>query len=149
MATITSANSVFLLNIPGVTAGPTQLQGFRVDDAFTNDMVDAAEIQVGVDGYGVAGYVPRSVPMTIGFLASAASALLFENWLAVQDQLQDVLYAAGNITFPSLARKYTLYTGTLVRASTLSDARKVLMAREFHITWLPNGPIQAISAAPL
>lgn len=149
MATITSVNAVFLLNIPGVTAGPTQLLGFRADDAFTTDLSDGAEVQIGVDGYGVAGRVPRAVMQTIGFLASSPSSQLFDDWIAVQDQIGDVIYAAGSITLPALSKKYTLYQGVLMRLSNIADARKVLGPREFHLTWLPNGPVPAISGAPL
>lgn len=49
--TITSANAVFMLSVPGVTAAPTQLYEFGVDDAFLTEAVDATETQVGVDAY--------------------------------------------------------------------------------------------------
>lgn len=148
MATITAANAVFMLNVPGVTFAPTQLQGFGVDDAFTNEAVEAAETQIGVDGFGVAGYVPREVAMTIRFLASAPAPVLFENWIAYQDTIQDVAYAAGTIILPSVGRKYTCYMGALMRVSTMADVRKVLANREFRINWLPQGTVPAISAAP-
>lgn len=147
---ITSANSVFILTIPGVYASGRQLQEFAVDDAFTTEAVDADETQVGVDGYGVAGYLPRAPMMTIRFLASArANPEVFENWIAAQDNLQDVLFASAVITMPSIARKYTCYRGSLTRASSLADARRVLSPREFAIRWLPTGTIPAISMAPM
>lgn len=147
--TITSANAVFLLGIDGVYPTPVQIQGFGVDDAFTTSLVEANETQVGVDGFGVAGYVPRSPVTTIRLLASSLSSNVFENWIAAQDQLQDVLYANGTITLPSLRRRYTLYLGSLMQVSTMADARKVLQNREFHIQWLPQGTIPAISSAPI
>lgn len=147
--TITSANAVFLLGIAGVYPTPVQLQGFGVDDAFTTSLTDTNETQVGVDGFGVAGYVPRSPVTTVRLLASSPSFIVFENWIAAQDQLQDVLYANGIILLSSVRRKYTLYQGSLMQASTMADARKVLQNREFHIQWLPQGSIPAISAAPM
>lgn len=147
--TITSANAVFMLAVGGVFPSPVQLQGFGVDDAFTTEMVDASETQVGVDGFGVAGYVPRSPEMTIRLLASSQSFILFEQWVAAQDQLQDVLYANGVISMPAVGRKYTMFMGALMRVSTMADARRVLANREFHIRWLPQGTVPAISAAPL
>jgi hypothetical protein len=146
---ITSANAVLMLGIESVYPTPQQIQEFAMDDAFTTDLVDASEVQVGVDGFGVAGYVPRSPGMTIRLLASSASFIVFENWVAAMDQLQDVLYANAVITMSSVARKYTCYRGSLMRVSTMADARKVLQAREFHIQWLPRGTIPAISAAPM
>jgi len=148
--TITSANVVFVLTVPGVYPGGVQLQGFGVDEAFTTDLVDANETQVGVDGFGVAGYIPRSPSMTIRLLASAAvSFSVFENWIAAQDALQDVLYGSAVISMPSVGRKYTCYMGSLMHVSTMADARKVLANREFRVQWLPQGAIPAISASPM
>lgn len=146
---ITAASAVFLLGVESVADTQVQLQGFGVDDAFLTDVADVAETQVGVDGFGVAGYIPRTVMMTIRFLASANSTFLFEDWIAAQDKLQDILYANGLITYPTLKRKYTLYKGVLMRVNTMADVRRVLQNREFHISWLPNGVVPAISAAPL
>lgn len=148
--TITAANAIFTLAVPGVYNVAQRLQGFGVDDAFTNDLVPTTETQVGVDGFGVAGYVPRAVPMMIRLLASAtASFTVFENWIAAQDALQDVLYASAQIAQPSVGRRYTCFQGSLERVSTMADARRVLQNREFHIMWLPQGLQPAISAAPM
>ncbi len=107
------------------------------------------ETQVGVDGFGVAGYVPRIVPMTVRFLASARSLDVFENWIGAMDAAGEVLYASAVISQPSIGRKYTCYLGALMRVSTMADVRRVLQNREFHLNWLPQGTIPAISAAPV
>lgn len=146
--TITSANAVFMLAVASVFPTPVQLQEFGVDDAFATEMVDASEAQVGVDGFGVAGYVPRSPTMTVRLLASSPSAVIFENWIAAQDLAQDVFYASGSILLRSVGRKYTMYQGALMQVSTMADARRVLANREFRIRWLPQGTVPAISAAP-
>jgi hypothetical protein len=146
---ITSANAVFMLSIAGVYPTAQQLQEFGVDDAFTTDAVATTETQVGVDGFGVAGYVPRSPTMTIRLLASSRSFPVFEDWIAAQDALQDVLYGAAIVTLPAIGRKYTCYRGSLLGVSTIADARKVLQNREFHVQWLPSGIIPAVSASPL
>ena len=108
-------------------------------------------VQVGVDGVGVAGYVPRSPPMTIRLLASSNSLVIFENWVAAMDTLQDILLANAQITLPALGRKYTCYQGALLDVSTLADARKVLANREFRIQWLPGQTpgVPAITVAPI
>lgn len=152
MASITSANAVFMIAIQSVFPTPIQLQQFGVDDAFTNEMVPVTESQVGVDGFGVSGYVPRAVDMTIRNLASSgpAGVQIFEDWVAQMDQLGDVLYASATITMPAIGRKYTCALGSAGRYSSLADARRVLANREFHILWLPQGPgVPAISAAPM
>jgi hypothetical protein len=149
MATITSANATLLLGVQSIYPVAQQIQEFAVDDAFAVDRTPTTEVKVGVDGYGVAGYVPRSPKMTIRLLASSPSFVLFENWILGQDQVQDVLYGNVIITLPSIGRKYTCYMGALMDVSTLADAKKVLEDREFTIQWLPQGTIPAISAAPM
>ena len=148
--TITSANAVVIITVPQVFPNGVQLQKFGVDDAFTVDVVDATETQVGVDGYGVAGYVPRSPRMTIRLLASAdVDYTVFETWIAQQDLIGDVIYASMTIALPSVNRKYTCYQGSLRGISTMPDARRVLANREFHIQWLPQGTIPEITSGPL
>jgi uncharacterized protein (DUF362 family) len=148
MATITSANAVFMLAVPGAISQLTQLQSFGTDDAFLMNVVEATEVQVGVDGYGVAGYIPRSPRHTIRLLASSASVTIFENWIAAMDVAQDVLYANATIRLPSVKRFYTAYMGSPMNFSTMADAKKVLQNREFEIQWLPQGQTPAITYSP-
>jgi hypothetical protein len=149
MASITSANAIFFITIPLVYPNPTQLQQFGVDDAFMPEQFDTSETQVGVDGYGVAGYVPAPVPMTIRFLASSPSVAIFENWFEAMVLNNDVLPCSGNIAQPSVGRKYTMPLGVLTRVASMAEARRILQNREFRVTWLPQGPgIPAITASP-
>ena len=150
MATITSASAVFMLSIQSVYPVPQQLQGFGTDDGFLTDLVDAAEVQVGVDSVGVAGWIPRTPKQTIRLLASSLSFYVFENWIAAQDAIQDILYASATIAMPSISRKYTCNQGALMRVSTMADAKKVLANREFEITWMPPAlGIPAITSGPM
>lgn len=144
---ITSANAVFNLTIAGPTSGTNlysgvPLQMFAVDNAFAAEVVDTAEVEVGVDGYGVAGYRPHEVPMSIRFEAASASLTVFEDWFATQDAINDVLFASAIILMPSIGRQYALPQGVLMRVSTMAEARRILADREFNIHWLPNGPGQ-------
>jgi hypothetical protein len=148
--TITSASATFRITIAQVYPQGITLEGFGVDDAFVAEMVDSGETQVGVDGFGVIGYRPREVPMTIRFLASSPSVVVFENWIATEDQINDKLLASAIITMPAISRKYACATGGLIRISSMAEARRVLQNREWRINWLPNGPGQpAISAGPM
>lgn len=150
MTTVTASNVVFLLGIESVFPTAQRLQEFGTDDAFLTTVVDAAEVQIGVDGYGVAGYVPRNPHQTIRLNASSQSIGMFDAWVDAMDALQDVLYCNAVISYPSLRRKFTLFKGSLMRSSSMADARRVLANREFEISWLPQGPGRAaISAAPI
>lgn len=152
---VTSANSVFLLTIGGPVAGVNlydgaQLQMFAVDNAFSAQLADTVETEVGVDNYGVAGYRPHEVNMTIRFVAASPSLSIFEDWYGTQDVINDVLFASAVIWQPSIGRKYFCPMGALMRVQTMAEVRRILADREFNICWLPNGPGQpAISASPL
>ena len=137
--TITSANAIFMISVASVFPAPVQLQGFGVDEAFDTEATDVAETQVGVDGYGVAGWIPRQVPMTITLLASSPSFLIFEEWVTAQDKLNEILYASCVISIPSIGRKYAGALGALTRYPQLPNVRRVLQQRQFVITWLPQG----------
>jgi hypothetical protein len=148
--TITAANSTFFLAIDQVYPNGINLIGFGVDDGFVAEVVDTAETQIGVDGYGVAGDRPHEIPMTIRFLASSPSIVVFENWIAAQDQLNEGLIARAIITMPAIQRKYSCAYGVLMRISSMAEVRRVLANREWRITWLPQGPgVPAISSAPM
>jgi hypothetical protein len=147
--TITSDNASFLLTVANVYPNGIPLYGFGVDDAFVAETAETAEIQVGVDGYGVMGYRPRSVAMSVRLLASSPSILVFQNWLAMEDQIGDKLPASAIIIIPSAGQKYTCANGALMRTPTMPPVRRVLGNMEWRIEWLPNGPGQpAISFAP-
>lgn len=149
MATITSANSVLALVIPGVYPSPQQLRGFAVDEAFDTEEAEAAVVQVGVDGLGVAGWVPRAYKMTIQLIAASHSHMVFTNWWAAQDVNSEVIYASGVLIIPSVGTKYTLYQGALTRLTRIPNARRVLMPRRYEITWMPPAELQpAITSSP-
>lgn len=148
--TITSANSVFMLAITGVYATPQQLMAFGVDEAFDTEAGETAEVVVGVDNYGVAGWRPRTFRQTVTLLASSPSFLIFENWIAAMDQINEVLYASAIVSIPAIARKYTFPQGALTRYPPLPNVRRTLQQRQFEITWMPQGLGQpAVTSAPL
>jgi hypothetical protein len=150
MNTITSYNSVVMLAIQSVFPTPQQISSFAVDQAFDTEMSESSIVQTGVDGFGVAGYVPREVKQTYTLLASSTSFILFEQWILAMDALGDVLYASASIAIPSIGRKYTCAQGSLTRYPSLPNARRVLEQRQFEITWMPPGfGIPAIVGGPL
>lgn len=147
--TITSANSVLMLGIAGVYPTPQQIQGFAVDDMFEAEMAEMSVVQVGVDNFGVAGWVPREIKTMVTLMASSASFLVFENWITAMDIQQEVLYANCTLVLPAVQRKYTMLQGSLTRFPPISNIKKTLQQRQFEITWMPQGPgLPAITAGP-
>jgi hypothetical protein len=146
---ITSASSIVMLSVASVFPTPQQLRGFGVDEAFDTEPSDAAEVALGVDGFAAAGWVPRNVVQTYTLHAASPDFTLFEDWVAAQDQIQEILYASATITIPALKRKYAFAQGALTRFPALPNARRTLQQRQFVITWMPApGGVPAITASP-
>ena len=133
--TITSANLVFMLSIDSIVTTPTRLQGFAVDDAFTQGEVTNAELQLGVDAQVGAGWVPVLIPQKFMFLASSPSVDLFEQWAATNAQQKSSFVAQGTALLTSVGKSYDLRDGYLTGYSPMPDAKKVLEPRGFTITW--------------
>jgi len=147
--TITAANAVLMLGVAGVYPTAQQIQGFAVDDAFEAEMAEITVAQVGVDNFGVAGWVPREIKTTIMLMASSGSFVNFENWITAMDIQQEVLYANMTLVIPSVQRKYTMLQGSLTRYAPIPNLKRTLQQRSFEITWLPQGPgLPAITAGP-
>lgn len=141
--TITSANSVYMLSVAGLFPAPQRLQGFAADDAFSTEQVQPAEVVMGVDGRMSAGYLPTMTPQTISIQADSESNFIFDEWQAKSRAIGEVFWAQALITLPGIGRSWTLTNGILTGYTPIPDAKKVLQARTFSITW------ENVSAVPL
>ena len=135
MASISSANAVLMLAIDNLYAVPQQLQGFATDDVFDIPTLEIAETMMGVDGFLSGGYVNVKVPMTISLQADSVSNVIFDTWGQAQDTVNDIYYANGSITLPSLGIKYTLTKGILETYKPIASAKRVLQPRLYTIIW--------------
>lgn len=145
--TITAANSIFLLSLPDIFAVPHQIRDFWVDEAFDTAPAEMAVTMTGVDGEGVAGWVPREVVMTVTLVPTSRSFEIFEMWIAAMENIQEELYASASITIPSIERTYTGNKGVLTRYTPLPNARRTLQSCKFELKWLP-GVLPAITSGP-
>jgi hypothetical protein len=143
MASITSANSSFFLAIAGLYVTAQKIVGYSTDDAFTAESVTIKETMMGIDGTLSAGFINAEYPMTITLQADSTSGLMFDAWAAAEKAAQDVYFASGIITYPSVSMTYVLTRGVLKAYKPLSDAKKVLQARQFGVTW------ESIFGAPI
>lgn len=135
MASITSANAVFMLGINTVFPIPQLLQGWATDDAFSTDPVEPAEVKMGVDGKMSAGFVFQPIKISITFQADSPSILMFDAWYAGQKALVDVYFANGLIRYPSIQRSFVLTNGILSSYMPIADAKKTLDPLKYAITW--------------
>lgn len=132
---ITSADSVFTIVVPGLYPAPVQLQGYAADKAFATDAVELAEVQMGVDGRLTAGYTPNPVKQTITLQADSPSVAIFEAITAASKAARTVFTLTGNITLPGTGEVYSMVRGFLTSAKQIPDAQKVLQPRDYVITW--------------
>lgn len=138
---ITSANAVLILTLPGVFSSPQQIQQFSADDIFGVEEIEAAETAMGVDGNLTGGFVNVPTPQTITLMADSSSGFFFDQWFAQQKAQQDTFTASGTITLRSIGTKFSMVNGFLRRYKPLPDAQKTLKPRRFTIEWqsaLPN-----------
>lgn len=143
MASITSTNAVYLLNIATLFPVPQQLQGWTADDAFITEPQQTKELYRGIDGVLSAGLVLVPVPQTITLSADSPSNAIFDFWHAQEQLVRDVFFATAIIYMPSIKTKFTLVNGVLNNYQPMSDAQKTLRPRKFGLTF------ESSAAAPI
>jgi hypothetical protein len=143
MGNITSANSIYTINIPNVLSAPVQLQGFSADDIFDTDPLEAAETLMGVDGVLSAGFVFVPVNQKISLQADSLSNSVFDAWWT-QEQANKTKYpASGQIILSSIGSKWTMSQGFLTMYPVIPNAGRVLRPRQFAIRWQSAFPQSA------
>ena len=133
--TITSANSVFTITVPGIFPVPQQLRGYAADKAWDTDTVEIAETQMGVDGRQTAGFVFNPVPQKISLQADSPSKKIFTAIAAAMRSARDIYYISGTIDLPSTGESFVCARGVLKGVKPLPDAGKVLQPMDFQIVW--------------
>jgi hypothetical protein len=133
--TITSANSVFTITVPGLFPAPVQLKGYSAEKAWSSDQQELAEVQMGVDGRMTSGYVPNPVSMSVSLQADSPSKAIFNAIAAATKQGRNSFYITGAISLPSTGEAFSCIRGVLKNVKALPDAAKVLQPMEFSITW--------------
>jgi len=134
-STITAANSVVTLTVPGVYNQPVQLQGYSADKAWNTDMLDLAETQIGVDGRMTAGYIFKTVKQTFTLQADSPSIQIFQSIWQAMASIRDVYWISGTIDLPATGQSYAMTRGILTGVKAITDAAKVLQAMDFTIEW--------------
>ena len=133
--TITSANSVFILTLPGVFLAGIQIQGFATDDAFDTENVAPTETVMGVDGHMSVGYVSHLTKMKIKLQADSPSVAVFDAWNAAQKTLKDAFVVSGTITLTSTGGVYSFNRGALTGYMAMPPNKKTLKELDYEITW--------------
>lgn len=140
---LTAANAVIQLTVPGVFNAPQQLQGFTADDVFDSEDLESADTMMGVDGKLSGGFVYVSFKQKFSLQADSGSISIFDDWWSFNQANQETFTANGLIILPAVAVKITLTKGFLKGYKPLPDAKKILQGQSFRIEW------ESQSKAPL
>ncbi len=133
--TITSANAVLILTIPGVFDSGVRIQGFATDDIFGTDPIATTEARMGVDGNLAAGKIFNPVKMKLHIEANSPSVDVFEAWNAAEEQLRETISCTGTLEMPGVGKSFDLTNGYLTSFKSLPDAKKTAQPVEHEITW--------------
>lgn len=135
MASITSANAVFMLSITGLFPTPVQLKGFSADDIYSVDAIDPVVTSMGVDGFLSGGMTFKEVKQSIMLQSDSASNAIFDTWQNNQLNAVDVFVANAVVTLKSLGTEWIMTRGFLTSFPPLPDAGQTLKPRKYQITW--------------
>lgn len=135
MATLTSANSSFVISATQVYPAPQPLQGYAADDAFTLDALDLAETVMGVDGKLSAGYTPNPTNVNITIQADSPSVETFDLLISAMKTTREIVWIDAVVQLPSTGAKYVLTRGVLKNANQMPDAKKILQPQKYVITF--------------
>jgi len=133
--TITSANSILTMIVPGLFPVPVSIQGYASDDAFMLDALDLAEVSMGVDGKMSAGYVPKEVKQTITLQADSESKDFFAIVTQAVKTAREVFYMSATLSLPSTGEAFTFTRGILTSVEQAPAGKKMLQPQKFVITW--------------
>lgn len=135
MPSLTAANSIITLTIPGVFSTPQQLQQYSVDDVADVETLVVAETLMGVDGHLSGGYVFNKVKYMYTLQADSPSVFVFDQWKLAQDSQLDTFPANGLLVLKSLGTKWDWTRGFLTEWKPAPDVKKILQPRRFAIEW--------------
>jgi len=141
MATITAANAVFMIRVPGLIP-QIKLQGFATDDAFASQSVKLTESKMGVDGKKSTGYIFQLYEMTVSLQADSASNDVFDTWAGAMKQLKESINAQATIVIAATGKTYNCVDGSLEDYQPMPEVKGTLQHRSFKIVW------QSIDGAP-
>jgi hypothetical protein len=133
--TITSANSVVTITVPGLFPAPVQLQGYSAERAWNTETQVLSEEQMGVDGRKTAGYVFNAIDQTFSLQADSPSKAIFQAIQTAMQVAREIYYINGTISLPSTGEVFVCARGTLKSVKALPDAAKVLQPMDFVINW--------------
>jgi hypothetical protein len=138
---ITAANAVIMLQLPGIFDQPFQLEEFSADNVFGVEPIESSEVAMGVDGHLTGGFVNVPTRQSFSLMGDSPSNFFFDQWHAQQKALQDTFIANGLVILKGISTKYTLVRGFLTTYQPISDVQRTIKERRHTVTWQSALPI--------
>jgi hypothetical protein len=135
MTDLTVANSAFTLEVASVFPAPIPIEGYSADDAFDTDSVAPNEVMTGVDGDLSGGYVYVPVKLKFTLQANSPSIIFLETWYESMKTNNTSYTANASIVAPSLGKIWTFTKGFLTGYKVTPNAKKLMQAQAFEITF--------------
>lgn len=126
MGTITSANSSFVLSVPGVFVVPQVIQGYAADDAFTQEAFDLVETRMGVDAILSGGFIPSPKRITVMLQPDSIALATFLQWKAAMEAAVEAFPGSAQIAYPSISLGFALGTVFFKNSQGMPSAKKVI-----------------------
>lgn len=139
--TITAANSLFYLTVPGLYNSPVKIEGYSTDAMVSGDAISPVVAEMGVDGHMSVGWVPTPKALTVTLAADSPSRVIMDDWITYQDSRREVMVCSAEFTLPGIGRKYIGIRGVITSAPPMPAANKTLQATAYTITfesWQPS-----------
>lgn len=133
--TITAANCIFYLTVPGLYDSPMRIEQFGTDAMVSVAQNNPVVAEKGVDGHTSFGWVPTNKEVTITLAADSPSLRLFEDWANYQDSVREVMVCNAEFTMPSINKKVIGTRGAMTTGQAHPNAAQTLQAASFVITF--------------
>ena len=133
--TITAANAIFYLSVPGLYDSPVRIEQFGTDAMVSVAQNNPVVAQKGIDGHTSFGWVPTNREVTITLAADSPSLRLFEDWANYQETVREVMVCNAEFVIPSINRKIIGTRGGMTASQAHPNAAQTLQASGFVITF--------------
>lgn len=141
--TLTSANSVLAITVPGLYNSPQVLQGYSTDDMFSASDISPVDTVMGADGKLSAGFTPVPVAIDITLQGDSLSNDIFDTIISAQNNAREVYPITINVSMPATGKKYATGIGYLTTYTPFPGAKKTLQPRKYTVTVESISPANA------
>jgi hypothetical protein len=130
--TLTAANAIVSITVPGLFPVPQIIDGFEIEDNFTSGAISIAETVLTLDGELEGGFVYSTVPLRLNLLPMSNSKKFFVDYLQATRTNQDIFRANFSVTMIGEKTQYTLTNGIYISGQVIPNVAKIQKAVPFE-----------------